>query len=191
MWSDILWFGIAFPCKWCWASFHVYVCHLYVFFRKMSVKIFCPFLNWIGYFFHIVVYEVKWKLLSRVRLFTTPWTIQSMEFPRQEYTGVGSHYLLQGIFPSQGSNPGLPHCRRILYRLNHQKIYCVVWVLFTFWILNPYQTIICNYLLPFGGFLVSWWFPSVQKLLSLISSHLFIFPFLPLTWRNRTKETKP
>ena len=141
----------------------MYVCHLDVFFRKMSVKIFCPFLNWIGYFFHIVVYEVKWKLLSRVRLFTTPWTIQSMEFPRQEYTGVGSHYLLQGIFPSQGSNPGLPHCRQILYRLNHQQIYCVVWVLFTFWILNPYQTIICNYLLPFGGFLVSWWFPSLCK----------------------------
>ena len=30
-------------------------------------------------------------------------------------TGVGSHSLLQGIFPTQGSNPGLPHCRQILY----------------------------------------------------------------------------
>ena len=29
-------------------------------------------------------------------------------------TGVGCHALLQGIFPTQGSNPGLPHCRRIL-----------------------------------------------------------------------------
>ena len=27
--------------------------------------------------------------------------------------------LLQGIFPTQGSNPGLPHCRRILYQLSH------------------------------------------------------------------------
>ena len=35
-------------------------------------------------------------------------------------TGVDSHSLLQGIFPSQGSNPGLPHCRQILYCLNHQ-----------------------------------------------------------------------
>ena len=35
-------------------------------------------------------------------------------------TGVGSLSLLQGIFPIQGSNPGLPHCRRILYLLNHQ-----------------------------------------------------------------------
>ena len=35
-------------------------------------------------------------------------------------TGVGSHSLLQGIFPTQGSNPGLPHCRQILYQL-YQK----------------------------------------------------------------------
>ena len=35
-------------------------------------------------------------------------------------TGVGCHALLQGIFPTQGSNPGLPHCRRILYHLSHQ-----------------------------------------------------------------------
>ena len=35
-------------------------------------------------------------------------------------TGVGSHSLLQGIFPTQGSNPGLPHCRRILYQLSHK-----------------------------------------------------------------------
>ena len=32
-------------------------------------------------------------------------------------TGVGSLSLLQGIFPTQGSNPGLPHCRQILYQL--------------------------------------------------------------------------
>ena len=35
-------------------------------------------------------------------------------------TGVGSLSLLQGIFPTQGLNPGLPHCRRILYHLSHQ-----------------------------------------------------------------------
>ena len=35
-------------------------------------------------------------------------------------TGVGSSSLLQGIFPTQGSNPDLPHCRRILYQLSHQ-----------------------------------------------------------------------
>ena len=35
-------------------------------------------------------------------------------------TGVGCHGLLQGIFLTQGWNPGLPHCRRILYHLSHQ-----------------------------------------------------------------------
>ena len=35
-------------------------------------------------------------------------------------TGGGCHALLQGIFPIQGSNPGLPHCRWILYCLIHQ-----------------------------------------------------------------------
>ena len=43
-----------------------------------------------------------------------PW-----ESPGQN-TGVGSLSFLQGIFPTQGSNPGLPHCRRILYQLSHQ-----------------------------------------------------------------------
>jgi len=32
----------------------------------------------------------------------------------------GSHSLLQGIFPTQGLNPGLPHCRQILYQLSHK-----------------------------------------------------------------------
>ena len=35
-------------------------------------------------------------------------------------TEVGSLSLLRGIFPTQGSNPGLLHCRRILYQLSHQ-----------------------------------------------------------------------
>jgi len=35
-------------------------------------------------------------------------------------TGVGSLPLLQAIFPTQGTNPGLPHCRQILYQLSHK-----------------------------------------------------------------------
>ena len=35
-------------------------------------------------------------------------------------TGVGSFPLLRELFPTQGSNPGLPHCRRILYQLSHK-----------------------------------------------------------------------
>ena len=51
--------------------------------------------------------ELKWKLLS-------PW-----DFPSKN-TGMGCHALLQGIFSIQGSNPGLLHCRYILYHLSHQ-----------------------------------------------------------------------
>ena len=35
-------------------------------------------------------------------------------------TGVGCHFLLQQIFPTQGLNPGLPYCRQTLYHLSHQ-----------------------------------------------------------------------
>ena len=34
---------------------------------------------------------------------------------------VGCHALLQGIFPTQELNPGLPHCRQIFYCLSHQR----------------------------------------------------------------------
>ena len=38
--------------------------------------------------------------------------------------GVGCHSLLQGIFPTQGQNPGLLHCTQILYHMNHQRSPC-------------------------------------------------------------------
>ena len=47
-------------------------------------------------------------------------------------TGVGCPALLQGIFPTQGSNPGLLHCRQIFYHLPHQgspfKLYQYRWM---------------------------------------------------------------
>ena len=59
----------------------------------------------------------KWKSLIRVQLFATPYS--PWNSPGQN-TGVGNLSLLQEIFPNQGSNSGLPHCRRILYQLSHQ-----------------------------------------------------------------------
>ena len=57
--------------------------------------------------------------LSHGQLFATPWTIArqvplSMVFSKQD-TEVGWHFLLQGIFPNQGSNRHLLHCGQILY----------------------------------------------------------------------------
>ena len=41
--------------------------------------------------------------------------------PMDYRPGVGCHALLLGIFPTQGSNLGLLHCRQILYYLSHQR----------------------------------------------------------------------
>ena len=47
--------------------------------------------------------------------------------------GKGSCFLLQGIFPIQGSNPGLPHCRWILYQLSHKGSPRILeWVAYSF-----------------------------------------------------------
>ena len=58
---------------------------------------------------------------SRVLLFATPWTVDHLWNYPGKNTGVGCHFLLQEIFLSQGSNPGLLYCRQILYHLSHQR----------------------------------------------------------------------
>ena len=48
-------------------------------------------------------------------------------------TGVGSHSLLQGIFPTEGSNPGFPYYRQILYQLRHKESPRILeWVAYPF-----------------------------------------------------------
>ena len=69
--------------------------------------------------------KVKVKSLSHVQLFATPWTVACTRllWPWDflgKSTGVGCHFFLQGIFQTQGLNPGLPHCRQTLYHLSHQ-----------------------------------------------------------------------
>jgi len=56
---------------------------------------------------------VYWKTKA------TEVEIGTKDFPGKN-TGVGCHFLLQEIFPTQGLNPGLPHHRQTLYRLSHQ-----------------------------------------------------------------------
>ena len=65
----------------------------------------------------------QWSEVSVISESETPWTVAhqrplSMEFSGKN-TGVGSRSLLQGIFLTQGSNPGLLNCRQILYFLSH------------------------------------------------------------------------
>ena len=61
----------------------------------------------------------KWKSLSCVWLFAPSWLYSPWNSLSQN-TGVGSLSLHQGVFPIQGLNPGLPHCRWILYQLSHK-----------------------------------------------------------------------
>ena len=68
---------------------------------------------------------------SVVSDFGTPWTVAHpllcpWNSPGKN-TAVGSHSLLQGIFLTQGSNPGLLHCRRILYHLSYQGSPLLIW----------------------------------------------------------------
>ena len=78
----------------------------------------------------------------RPRGLCSPWNS-----PGQS-TGVGSRSLLQGIFSTQESNLGVPHCRQILYRLSHQgstvTFYKYVCMLATFSFLRVCST-------TFGG----------------------------------------
>ena len=54
------------------------------------------------------------------------------DYPGQG-TGMGSRSLLQGIFPTQGLNPGLPHCKWILYQLSHKGSPRILE-----WVANPF-----------------------------------------------------
>ena len=99
-------------------------------------------------------------VLSHVQLFATPWTVAC-----QAPLSMGSlqaritccHALLQGIFPTQGSNPGLPHCRQILYHLSHQGSTRILeWVAYT---ISRGSSRLRNWTRLFciaGGFFTSW-----------------------------------
>ena len=79
-------------------------------------------------------------------------------------TGVGSLSLLWGIFPTQGLNPGLLHCRWILYQLSHKGSPRILeWVAYPFfrgssWPKNP-TGVSCIA----GGFFTSWATREVQN----------------------------
>ena len=66
----------------------------------------------------VVIYESGSRLVVSDSLqphgLYSPW-----DSPGQD-AGMGSHSVLQGMFPTQGLNPGLPHCMRILYQLSHK-----------------------------------------------------------------------
>ena len=72
--------------------------------------------------YHLTLFSVScsvmpdslWPLGLQPTRLISPW-----DFPGKD-TGVGCHFHLQGIFPTQGLNPGTLHCRQILYRLSYK-----------------------------------------------------------------------
>ena len=99
------------------------------------------------------------KSLSRVQLFTIPWTTYQappfMKFSRQEYWS-GLPFPSPGNLPDQGWNPGLPHCGQMLYRLSHQgsPLHLKIVVLINIWPVSPGDQIECAY--PYTFFTWCW-----------------------------------
>ena len=53
--------------KWCWASFHVFIRHLCVFFGEMSIQVSCPFFDWVVCFSNIELLVAQYILLIYFR----------------------------------------------------------------------------------------------------------------------------
>ena len=69
---------------------------------------------------------------SCIQVFATPWTVPARflclwGFPSKN-TEEGSHSLLQGIFPTQGSNPSFLQSKQILYRLSYHGSPCKLYI---------------------------------------------------------------
>ena len=96
-------------------------------FRGLNVQKKIPWILWLHAF----------SIVSESRsVMSDSWQPHGLYSPwnsPDQNTGVGSLSLLQGIFPTQGSNPGLPHYRWILSQLNHQGSPRILeWVAFPF-----------------------------------------------------------
>ena len=104
----------------------------------LHLCLFCCLAYWVIITIFLNSMKVKAKvtqscLTLRPHELYSPWNFLGQN------TEVGSLSLLQGIFPTQGSNPDLPHCRRILYKLIYALIYCTGVFLSDFTLYNRVQ----------------------------------------------------
>ena len=116
----------------------------------------------------------KWKVLSRIWPFAThsPWNSPG------ENTGVGSLSLFQGIFPNQGSNPGLPHCRWIRYQLSHKGSPRILgWVAYPIFRGSSQPRNWTRVSCLAGGFFTNW---AIREALIFIVNKSITFPYQAL-----------
>ena len=94
-------------------------------------------------------------------------------------TGVGSCSLLKEIFPTQESNSGLPHCRRILYQLSHQGSQRILkWVAYPFSRGSSWPRNQTGVSCIAGRFLTNWAIREAsQSVQSLSHVRLFVTPW--------------
>ena len=133
-----------------------------------------------GSIFILFIWAIKKKILPFLEVTQScPTLCNPMDYTvhgilQARINGVGSHSLLQGIFPTQGSNPGLLYCRRILYQLSHKgSLYIYMYVR-----MYVYYTILYLSVHSLGTFRLlpchsccKWWCSD---------PHFFFFPlFLP------------
>ena len=89
-------------------------------------------------------------------------------------TGVDSLSLLQGIFPTKVLNPGLPHCRWILYQLSHKGSPTILeWVAYPFSSGSSWPRDRTGVFCIAGGFFTNW---AIREALSLLKVGLWVRP---------------
>ena len=142
--------------------------------------------NWKGHFKGRVCVCACVKVTQLCPTLWSHGVYSSWTSPGQS-TGVGSLSLLQGIFPTQGSNPGLPHCRWIFYQLSHKRSpRILVWVAYqgifptheSNWDLTHYRRIL--YQLSYQG-------TSKGRVLRL--NYWYFTPFHLLSEKNPSQYT--
>ena len=102
-------------------------------------------------------------------------------------TGVGCHALLQGIFPTRRSIPGLPHCSQILYCLSHQGSPKILeWVAYPFFRGSSQPRNWTGVSCIAGRFFTSWVIQEASNRILyyiILGACHFFFPFSIISWR--------
>ena len=132
--------------QWCYLSYPLLPSSPFAFSLSQQQGLF----QWVGSSRQVV------KVLE-LQLPLQPHGLYSARNSPGQNTGVGSLSLLQGIFPTQGSNPGLPHCRRILYQLSHKGSPRILeWVAYPFFNGSSQPSNRTGVSCIAGGFFTNW-----------------------------------
>ena len=132
--------------QWCYLSYPLLPSSPFA----LSLSQYQGLFQWVGSSHQVV------KVLE-LQLPLQPHGLYSARNSPGQNSGVDSLSLLQGIFPTQGSNPGLPHCRRILYQLSHKGSPRILeWVAYPFFNGSSQPSNRTGVSCSAGGFFTNW-----------------------------------